>query len=51
MWVFGNGTEEFYFCVSAGASSDYSYTGLCVDCYTLESAQAYVDNKGQQLFK
>lgn len=44
IWVWGIAGKEIKFTVSAGANSDYSYTGLCVDCYDLESACEYVNN-------
>jgi hypothetical protein len=39
-YVFG----AYNFTVRAGANSDFSYTGLCVDCFTMKDAQAYVEN-------
>lgn len=32
----------FSYTVRAGANSDYSYTGLCVDCLNEEAAKAYI---------
>lgn len=53
IFIFGTGNEgNFNYCVSAGANSDYSYTGL-VYANTLEQAQIEVDklNTNKKLFK
>lgn len=49
--VFVWGKETFHYTVSAGANSDYSHTGFCVNCNTLDSATAYVDTIGYKLFR
>lgn len=41
VWVYG--TSEFHFCVSAGANSEWSYTGFCKDVVSIEEAREYVD--------
>jgi hypothetical protein len=41
--IFGN-PGDWSFCVNAGADSDFSYTGSCLDCQTIEEAKAYVDD-------
>jgi hypothetical protein len=53
VFIFGTGKDgHFNYCVSAGASSDYSYTGL-VYADTLEQAQSEVDKiyTDKKLFK
>lgn len=55
VWIHG-GTNEYpgySFTVSAGANSEYSYTGFCVNCNTISEACNYVDSLSQnkKLFK
>lgn len=43
----------FVYTVSAGTASEYSYTGCCINCPSLQSAENYVDNlsRNKKLFK
>ena len=51
IWVWGN-KEGFNYTVAAGANSDYSYTGFCVGCVTLEQAKQYInDLPKRKIFK
>lgn len=48
IWIFG-GTKEYHgfnFCVSAGADSNWSYTGR-VEAYEIERAEQEIDSKYQ----
>jgi len=43
VWVWGIVGEYINFTVSAGDDSEYSYTGLCKDCYDLDAGCIYVN--------
>lgn len=42
VWVWGK-ENEWNFTVAAGATSDYSYTGFCPNCKSVEEAKSYVE--------
>lgn len=48
--VFVHGKDgRFNYTVSAGANSDFSYSGMCADnCTTLEAATDYIDQLNTQ---
>lgn len=51
VYVFGiEGEKVGNFVVSAGNNSDYSYSGYCPDCNTLEEVMNQIDAK-DDLFK
>jgi hypothetical protein len=55
VFVHGGISERpsFYFTVSAGANSNYSYSGLCKDVDNIKDAQAFIDQSytANTLFK